>query len=259
MSAPVILPPGLWTPFAQILCWPCHGYDVRQCGQTKVYSPDLPQLQPREIGDYEAVAVCDKCGTKIWLDEDVAREQEAVLALRKAGYEASMQQTGGMCSAAGVLFKDGRYVFITAEERYYASCYDDEEAAYGCDRDDAAPAEGAFETLDELVTQVRAWEASEELSAGEIVDHLAKAYCRFVRSESSDRQWRDLQESKLDSPPRLDPWSWLCDARAQDEAWRELLARAIAFDADLNDAALEHADIVDWNEDRVFVTKGESR
>jgi hypothetical protein len=112
------LTPGIWTPWAQILCFECHGDKAMQ---TKL-NPERFKEQPLDDEMDSAIAVCDKCGKSIWMDYKVAWEQKVVLALREKGFEkAGMDQTGGMCSAANVPLtsdEDGghKYVLITESE-----------------------------------------------------------------------------------------------------------------------------------------------
>ena len=113
------LTPGLWTPHGAILCVDCHGWKWPN-GIT--IDPVRFRKQPLDPNMDTAIAVCDKCGKSIWMDYKVAWEQKIVLALKDRGLGvARMDQTGGMCSAAG-LYLDGdedggcKYVWITESE-----------------------------------------------------------------------------------------------------------------------------------------------
>jgi hypothetical protein len=108
---------GIWTPHAAILCPTCHG--AYRGGSPKCYEPHCIDVE-KEIGYVDPWdAVCDKCGKTIWMDYKIAWEQRIVAALKERGFEkAGMDQTGGMCSAAGLPLdgdEDGGYkhVWIT--------------------------------------------------------------------------------------------------------------------------------------------------
>lgn len=142
--------PGLWCPWAEILCYPCHGSESNRGEPMRDY--DL-NCQPREASDGEAKATCDRCERAVWLHQDIAAEQQVVFALRAAGIKsAGMQQTGGMCSAAGCHSADHNVLVTASEEEaggYIAGLYkaDQDECT-----DDAICA-----TVDEVVKHVRRW------------------------------------------------------------------------------------------------------
>jgi len=136
-----MLSQGLWRPDAKVLCVHCH---IKQCGNTYGFSDrlkpiDMDLYKKRVCGEYELEAACQTCGTPIWMMEKVALEQRVVLALIEKGclpLTAHMQQTGGMCSAAEVMFpgRDGdgdgdyEYLWVTYAENdgdplYYCGWY----------------------------------------------------------------------------------------------------------------------------------------
>lgn len=106
------LPTGIWTPWAQVQCVECvDTNNPRWKGDVGAIS----ELRPRE--DWEAEAICDNCGAKIWIDANIANEQRVVRALLERKIPAHMQQTGGMCSAAEVWSpSEESYVMVTATE-----------------------------------------------------------------------------------------------------------------------------------------------
>jgi hypothetical protein len=111
------LTPGIWTPWAQILCFECHGDRALQT----TLDPERFKEQPLDDKMDSAIAVCDECGKDVWMVYKIAWEQKIVAALKEKGHKAVMEQTGGMCSAAGMYLtsdEDGgqKYVWITESE-----------------------------------------------------------------------------------------------------------------------------------------------
>lgn len=111
---------GLWTPVAEIICFECHGttWGSRGSGAGDPIKDFENLCQPRDAEEYESAGLCDRCEKAIWLPEDIAGEQKVVAAIRALkidGVTAAMQQTGGMCSAAGAFF-GGKIVYITNSE-----------------------------------------------------------------------------------------------------------------------------------------------
>jgi len=102
MRAPAVA--GIWTPWAQTLCVPCHN-------GTKGQSTLRP-FAPREPHESERRgALCDTCGCEITLDADVA-----VLGwLRRRLCGGRLEQTGGMCSALVYPRPDGRVIVATVD------------------------------------------------------------------------------------------------------------------------------------------------
>jgi hypothetical protein len=78
---------------------------------------------------------------------DVAAEHNLLPALRAAGLDATMDQTGGMCSAANVTLADGAYVLIVDSEaveaygeRFHVIHYADDSD--DCEGEQVGPDEG---------------------------------------------------------------------------------------------------------------------
>ena len=114
------LPRGIWTPHAAVLCFECHGPNA---GANRL---DAERYEPHTIDEEQERgwldpwdAVCDQCGKTIWMDYKIAWEQKVVAALKEKGHKkAAMDQTGGMCSAAGLYLdsdEDGgqKHIMIT--------------------------------------------------------------------------------------------------------------------------------------------------
>jgi hypothetical protein len=125
-----MLTTGLWRPDAKVICFQCHTEEMGDSfgwGTSKPVDPSA--FVERERGEYELEAVCQVCGKKIWMMEKVALEQKVVIALKesgKCGTSIWMQQTGGMCSAAEVMFptfhkdstSDYEFMWITFSEEF---------------------------------------------------------------------------------------------------------------------------------------------
>ena len=100
--------PGRWTPHAEILCLTCSGDSVDGA------------LKP-DRGPWNYLGECDECGAFVRLYEHLAREQACKSELQRHSLNASMSQTGGMCSAVHVDLRDRetdteRYLLITSGE-----------------------------------------------------------------------------------------------------------------------------------------------
>ncbi|MBR5259365.1 MAG: hypothetical protein IKV48_02675, partial [Eggerthellaceae bacterium] len=91
---------GVWTPWAQVLCYDCHGNE--NLPNPKTDEEWARMTAPRPVADGNAITSCDNCGAHVQMDESVAYEHELVLALRERGFDAEMRQTGGMVSACGI-------------------------------------------------------------------------------------------------------------------------------------------------------------
>ena len=92
---------GIWTPHAQVLCYPCHGLHgpIRDYDTIEKLSA-LRGCAP-EGEEFQVPGKCDDCGTLIWLRSEVG--QLAALrdfaATQEGAPIAELWQTGGMCSA----------------------------------------------------------------------------------------------------------------------------------------------------------------
>ena len=131
--------PGIWCPWAEILCAPCHGPETNL---GNLLSNFEDRCLPREKTEQEGSGTCDRCGEGVWVHRDIALEQSVVKAVRDLCHprlNAAMNQTGGMCSAAGIALPKGRYVLVTADELtakeleeepggFSIGLYDEEEA-----------------------------------------------------------------------------------------------------------------------------------
>ena len=116
------LTPGIWTPHGAILCVVCHkklfGGSWGFGSETLI---DEERFGPFPLPDDDCnntdIAVCDECGKDVWMVYKIAWEQKIVAALKEKGIDATMDQTGGMCSAASVyLQSDEKHVMITESE-----------------------------------------------------------------------------------------------------------------------------------------------
>ena len=91
---------GVWTPWAQVLCYDCHGNENLPNPKTDEEWARITTPQPLAEGN--AVTFCDDCHVDIQVYDSVAYEHELVYALRERGFNAVMAQTGGMMSACSI-------------------------------------------------------------------------------------------------------------------------------------------------------------
>lgn len=101
---------GIWTPWAQVLCYECHGNE--NLPNPKTDAEWARMTEPVPLMEDKAVTFCDGCGTDIQVYDSVAYEHNLVQALKDHGFDAVMSQTGGMMSGCSItpsedLQKDG--------------------------------------------------------------------------------------------------------------------------------------------------------
>lgn len=114
---------GLWTPWAEALCVPCHS-KVTPAEQSCVVPGATSSDEP---GTWDRRGLCSRCGAGIWLPGDVA-----LFTRIKARVGGRLEQTGGMCAALSVVLPTGRYICLTegggGDEGWLACIYTSEEA-----------------------------------------------------------------------------------------------------------------------------------
>lgn len=107
--------PGVWTPWAEVLCLSCHGQWLERSGPRR----EAGGWAEREVAEEAAVSFrCDRCRRPT-----VCRgwpEVTALAALRdrindETEHVAGMEQTGGMCAA--VSLDDCAMSVYSADER----------------------------------------------------------------------------------------------------------------------------------------------
>lgn len=98
---------GIWTPWAKVICEDCHTKNVEAKRQDAIEQDDRTNAsRPIELREGNAITFCDDCGDPIQVRKDVAYEHNLVQVLQERGIEATMDQTGGMCSACGVALSE---------------------------------------------------------------------------------------------------------------------------------------------------------
>jgi hypothetical protein len=159
---------GIWTPWASVLCLNCHG---RGEGYTRIVDAAWARkdVDLDAAPEGEGLTVCDTCGITIAVSETVAVEHELVLRLKKLGVNASMAQTGGMCSATEVdLSEDGNdHLLLTDSEEtdncgeqwyvgYYPYAQDENTSGFGLN--DGLPNDAVEAFVRDIVTRYNAGE-----------------------------------------------------------------------------------------------------
>lgn len=132
--------PGIWTPWASVLCFPCHGPAFKR-GPNEIRQMADPEMaehsakQPCRPG--ESAGRCDKCGEGVWVRDDVGLLQRI-----QSEIGGELQQTGGMCAALMVGTPDGRLLCFSAldgpicmglypsEDSFYEGETDDDDAGW---------------------------------------------------------------------------------------------------------------------------------
>lgn len=121
--------PGLWCPWAEVLCLDCHGRELRHRGpipESEWNARNEPV--PLHLDDpawNEGIGKCHKCGRPVMIRRDVAELQAIGDAIAGCGSDevalGHLQQTGGMCAAA--TFEGKRLVVVSIEDRCFVGSY----------------------------------------------------------------------------------------------------------------------------------------
>lgn len=98
---------GVWTPWSEVLCVVCdfEGIQPRWVSAYPERYEAVKNMNREELvaaGDYESLAVCDKCQSACWVRFDVAvcqRVGRTAGALGNVDMVGALEQTGGMCCA----------------------------------------------------------------------------------------------------------------------------------------------------------------
>ena len=168
---------GVWTPWAQCLCFDCHTNEKLPRPKTEEEWRRI--TQPQDLKHINAVTFCDSCGINIQLNKSVAYEHNLVAALQERGVDAVIAQTGGMHSAASIATSDQVYgqggpdkacdVYVTydfdGDGKYWLGVYDDEGGIVEVDW-----AQQSFDTQDEVLNWV--YENQEKLRKLEVQEEL---------------------------------------------------------------------------------------
>lgn len=132
---------GVWTPWAQVLCYDCHGNE--NLPNPKTDEEWARMVAPQPLADGNAVTFCDGCGADVQVYDSVAYEHNLVAALRDRGFDAVMAQTGGMMSGCSItpseeLRKNGDpegigEILITyndsGDDQYWMGVYDNDASS----------------------------------------------------------------------------------------------------------------------------------
>ena len=120
---------GIWTPSARVLCYDCCGYQSAMRTSEEEFNNRKGMYPLKEENE---VTFCDSCGKEIQLFDEVALEHNLVKNLKEKGIDASMYQSGGMCSACWIELKDGGHILAKGSENegfykgYFCERYDNE-------------------------------------------------------------------------------------------------------------------------------------
>lgn len=135
-----LVPFGIWTPSAKILCQECHGnvFPGVKYNEESDKFEDLVMSEeefekacsPKPLGKNNEITKCNKCNKEIQVYDSVAYENNLRLKLKDHGINASMAQTGGMNSAIEISTKDDGFIWISydvsCENEWYLAFYDKE-------------------------------------------------------------------------------------------------------------------------------------
>ena len=120
---------GIWTPSARVLCYDCCGYQSAMRTSEEEFNNRKGMYPLKEENE---VTFCDSCGKEIQLFDEVALEHNLVKNLKEKGIDASMYQSGGMCSTCWIELKDGGHILAKGSKNegfykgYFCERYDNE-------------------------------------------------------------------------------------------------------------------------------------
>ena len=165
---------GVWTPWAQILCYKCHGneFPVTFQNDEGKYVSEMRKkynevdwankLLKHSIASGNKVTFCDRCECDVQLDESIAEEHNMVKALRALNMNAHMSQTGGMNSACELFKKTDEVIDVETEYHpfYYVTYNFDGDNKYwisGYDKNDEWIEDETFgfDTFEEMLTHIK--------------------------------------------------------------------------------------------------------
>lgn len=118
--------PGIWCPWAQVLCLACHGPVIKRggpMGDVVISDWDRREI-PVEPSEGEGIGSCDKCHRPCLVRDDVALLCQVRDALAQIGDAPAMhlEQTGGMCAAL-VGGNSTRTVVVSAMDGPFVGVY----------------------------------------------------------------------------------------------------------------------------------------
>jgi len=164
--------PGVWTPWAAVVCLRCHGRKFdRGFGNVKVLDDDdwAGAITARERAcDEDGGTFCPQCDRPIWIRDDVALLHNVKLLIdadEDLEASAEMWQTGGMCAALAVQAKvlsdkldapDAFYFLAAMDEAPGFSVFRDEAAHESCD-DEASVDLEPDATAQDILAAMLAW------------------------------------------------------------------------------------------------------
>lgn len=95
---------GIFTPFALVSCYSCHG---NKFPKKTLTIEEMTHLDtPIALTSGNQFTRCDSCGCFIQLVNSVAVEHKMSLDLKELGYASELHQTGGMNSACAIYSND---------------------------------------------------------------------------------------------------------------------------------------------------------
>lgn len=128
-----LVPFGIWTPKAKILCHECHGnvfprgkYD-EESGKFEDLVMDKEEFKkacsPKSLGKNKEITKCNKCNKEIQVYDSIAYENNLCIKLKDNGVNASMAQTSGMNSAIEIPTRDDGFILISHDSSYENEWY----------------------------------------------------------------------------------------------------------------------------------------
>ena len=154
---------GLWTPWAQVICF---DHINNQDLPAPLSSEEWEQVNtPQELSEKHGVTCCDRCGEEVQIDKNIANEHNLVKILREEhGVDAYMAQTGGMCSACAIAVPEVEHgedeVGVPDEILVVYDPYGTDHYVLGiysdCSPAEVEEAEMEFETLEDLLAWIDA-------------------------------------------------------------------------------------------------------
>jgi len=201
---------GVWTPWAQVLCYECHGNE--NLPDPKTDAEWARMIEPVQLMEDKAVTFCDGCHTDIQVYDSVAYEHNLVKALKDRGFDAVMAQTGGMMSACSItpsedLQKNGGpdgigEILITyndsGDNLYWMGVYDNDTSTV-----DVKWGNVSFRTQDEVVS----WAFSNQEKIAKLEapesERPLEEIVKEAREKAAEKNVERLNLSKNLKPPEM--------------------------------------------------------
>lgn len=111
--------PGIWTPWAEVLCYECHGPTFRTGHANGKPIEKYAEMCLTVTNEPKVYTRCDSCGKNILIERpdvtELAHLRDAINGRMNAKV-CRLDQTGGMCCAVNVPLGGDAYLLLTSSD-----------------------------------------------------------------------------------------------------------------------------------------------